>query len=253
MIEQFCDGCMRPRPAESFICRDCADQWHTDLHSVEHWLKELQVEVAKQSRKGSGRPRVSRSAEQALPVNVAASEASDAIRFHLVVAVKVLNLGQPDGLPSDDIGSILDWLLQHEDSMPFREESGYLIGELRSLLQRAQRLCDRKPERVYIGTCGCGSPLMSDIDRETVRCQHCKTVVNVEESREALKASIHDKFLTIKQIAELTGTPYNTVWHWVDRDQIAPHPDNRLLAGPGRYRLGDAIERIETRRARHAS
>lgn len=232
MIELCLCCTTRPREGGSFICRDCGDQWHADLQAVEGWLDELDVEATKRVRKGGGPRARAVGAERPLPVNLAAADLASQISLHLSATIEILSHGQAESMP--DTAARIGWLLRHEASVGLHQAGGALAWRLRQLTVKAARLCDRPPERIYVGTCPCGERLMAA--GPVVTCRGCGTPYDADEAGRALLASVADQWMTVDEIATLLGRARGTVWSWADRGRLSQAPDD-----PKRFRLGDAL------------
>lgn len=261
MTDDLCIACVTypPETPGMWICTRCADGWHYGLLALigyrddrGEWqrglLDELGVETRRQARKGSGGPRVSTSPEPPEPANLAASGVADEIRWHLVGAATMLARADGLELPADRIGSIVAWHVTHEDRMARYGGCADIVTGLADLLRKARRVIDTPAERVLVGHCpGCRRPIMATVGHASAWCGECDLSVDAEESRDALLASVGDMYLPLRQIADLLGREYKTVWSWADRGHLAQHDTD-----PKRFRLGDAITKGARPHARTA-
>lgn len=248
-MTDLCTACMTypPETPGMWICIRCADALHGWLDEIAGrpgragLAAELQTEIAKLSRKGRSVGKTA-SPTPALPYSPEASDCLAAIRWHLVVACKLVTIGQPDGLPADEIEAMAVWLLEHETTLGMRAGVGEVVLALGDAVRLARWLIDVRPERVLVGTCECGSKLMSAAEWETVTCPMCKAKHDAAEKRDELLASVGDKWLTITEMATLLGKPRGTVWHWAEDGDLTQHETD-----PKRFRLGDGIARRDRR------
>lgn len=239
-----CDAC-HDKPTDLFICRDCMDDYHGNLARVPDAMTELDTERVKLSRRGElvG----GRSADKPLPWNEAASNLQHAIRFNLVVTAKLVNVGQEDGLPADNLSAILDWLTEREQSVAMRDGAGELVAELARLLARTRRLIDNPPEKRFIGTCPCGQRLhgwrnspdeRGHRDERWIQCE-CGTRHGVEESIAALEERCRDVLVTAREASGLSGVKLGTVRAWIDRRRLERIGE---MEGAALVRFGDVLQ-----------
>lgn len=240
MSYDLCQACSLypPQQPGSWMCDPCRDRLHEHLHAIlgsdetPGLAHELDLEVAKLGRKGSHGKTTSPT--PALPFNPEASHCLDLIRWKLLAGCALVAGALPP-VPNT-IPDLGEWLLTHEEKFAMVSGCGPIADDLDQLTRRARRIIDVPPERVYVGTCPCGTRLMAIAGNEYVRCRGCGTSFDAVDSRDALLASVADQWLTIRDISALMGRKYQTVWSWAERGHINSHPDNPRL-----YRLGDAL------------
>lgn len=242
---QACNLCPPTQPG-SWMCDPCRDRLHEHLHAIlgsdetPGLAHELDLEVAKLSRKGSHGKTTSPT--PALPYNPEASHCLDLIRWKLLAGCALVAGALPP-VPNT-IPDLGEWLLGHEDKFAMVSGCGPIADDLDQLTRRARRIIDVPPERVYVGTCPCGTRLMAIAGNEYVRCRGCGTSFDAVDSRDALLASVADQWQTVDEIAALLGRKRGTVWNWADRGHLERHPDDAR-----RFRLGDAVKLAERKPA----
>lgn len=236
----LCQTCNHypPQQPGAWMCDTCRDRLHANLHAIlgssttPGLAHELDLELTGQARKSSG-GRVT-SPTPRLPVNLAASDCLTAIRHQLLAACTIVHGGFPPA--PNTIPDLGEWLLAHEDRFAMISGCGPIADNIDTLTRQARRIIDNPPERIYVGTCPCGTRLMAITGNERVRCRGCGNTYDAAESRDALLESVADQWLTIRDISALIGRKYQTVWSWAERGHINSHPDNPRL-----FRLGDAL------------
>ena len=235
-----CQACNHypPQQPGAWMCDPCRDRLHANLHAIlgsdttPGLRHELDLEVAKLSRKGSHGKTTSPT--PALPYNPEASHCLDLIRWKLLAGCALVAGALPP-VPNT-IPDLGEWLLGREETFAMISGCGPIADDIDQLIRRARRIIDVPPERVYVGTCTCGTRLMATTGNDQVRCRGCGTSYDAADARDALLASVADQWLTIRDISTLMGRKYQTVWSWAERGHITCHPDDPRL-----YRLGDAL------------
>ena len=156
---------------------------------------------------------------------------------HLVAAIQALTLGQTPAIP-DTTDAMVDWLLAHEDRMPYREQAGDLTAGLHTLIQRAAKLCDRPDEKRYhLGTCRvCEQAMRTSRAMGLHRC--CGEVYDIKQAYAETLARLHDpdNNLTQAEAATLLGVTVNAIKQRVKHRGVQPVVVGRRGVW---YRLGD--------------
>lgn len=236
--------CCHDRPVQDrFVCVDCIDTLHGDLAALPGDVHELTVELTRQARKGRGRG--GRSADNPLPLNLAASRILTELRTLLVSEIRELTFGDMDRQPGGTWEAMCLWLTQAEQSIALREGGGEFCRELSRLRGKARRLVDTPPERVYVGQCDCLTtpPLYAPRDQAVVRCRTCGADWNVQDRLDQLEQECRDFRLTAREVELATGgrIKASRVRKWKERGQVD-------IDTEGRIRFGDALG-LEARRA----
>lgn len=253
-----CTACHQRPTHESFLCDLCTDQLLTDLQAVPDMAADLEIEMARQSRRSSGPATAhTKGREQPLPVNLAAANVLHLLRAQLVDACLAVAIRR-ENLPADTIDAMTAWLIVNRYSLSQRDNAGDVARGLASVLARGRRMIDNPPEQRFIGVHPCGERLHAwrhppdDKGRREerwVQCHGCGQRVGVEEAIAALEDRCRDQLLTLREIATLADVPLGTVRRWADRKRIV---SAGLAEGVKTYRFGDALalrEQSATRKA----
>ena len=224
----------------AFVCTPCLDQLHGDLVAIPDEARDLLVELANQSRKGSHG--LARSADTPLPYSPAASATLADLRNELVTACRTLALDDPRRLPGDTIDAMAAWLDRHVDSVGQRMEGGDICRGMQRVRKRVARIVDTPPERVYIGDCttcteaGTLQAMYAPRSETWHRCRDCGTVYAVAECLASLERFLSDYRLTAAEVEVVTGRRVKAarVRKWRERGQIDSD-------GEGKVRFGDVL------------
>lgn len=265
--EATCRACQDKPVTDTFVCRDCADQLHADLHAIPDITRDLLTELTGQARKAPrGIMATTTSSEQPLPVNLTAARALAQLRFALVAACLSVAGGQRDRLPVDRISAMADWLLHYEASVGLREDGGDICRGISSAIRRARNVCDSPPERIYIGECQCWEVEPSE-DREGRKtrlyaeageryheCPRCAYLWDAADRYDEMQAELSDYGLTHSELETLLPKiPRATLARWLHGDskqRPAVEPQGTTAAGEPAYRYGDVLALDARRRER---
>lgn len=261
MSTTTCTACHDKPAHNAVICQSCADQLHADLHAIPDVVRDLNIEITGQARKAlAGIMTSAPGFEQPLPLNVAASDALDRIRFELSTACMSVANGQRDRLPADwpdrpRISQMVVWLLRYEASVGLREDGGDICRGISSALRRARAICDNPPERRYIGECTCTDArdeptrLYARMGEPVYQCRTCGTPWVVAERFAQLEEDLADYGLTQRELEQLLPTiPRTTLATWIDRGRL--RAQGTSAEGEPAYRYGDVLALDARRRER---
>lgn len=231
----LCQACTdRPAHQGTWLCDECTDQLHGDLHAAPERWADLDVERCRLSRKGAaGGPTVP-SGGRALPYSPEASAAQDAI----LAALR--NLGHLVGVSSggDGVRFLTDVLAGLEPKLVTADGIGVAAYRLQAANREAARLCDLPREkRTYLGLCDeCQQPMRTTRTAGWHTC--CGRSYDVEEAQAATVERLRDPDLNYTQTeaAIVLGISVNAVKQRVKHRKVEPVIDGRKGKW---YRLGD--------------
>lgn len=243
--EPRCQVCTQPTRDALYVCDDCLDTLHGQLHGLPDLERELDVEITRQSVKTSG----GASAEEPLAFNLAASQALDAIRLELATACRALAL-TPDQLPAGTVGAMSEWLIRYEQSIPLRPEGPDILRGIGQTHRRAMAVIDSPPERIYVGKCHCDTDMYAQRDAEVHVCRNpeCRLEWSISELVDYRNQLARDHLMPLADIALLVGIPKGTLKRWAYHERRM-HRMGTDLNGQALYRYGDALALREGMRA----
>ena len=175
-----------------------------------------------------------------------AVSAQDSLHAALVWAVRALcgSVGQTYNGPDDTVG-LSRWLLRNLAAIPLHPEGPDITAEITRAHNRALRVIDNDPEKIFYGTCAtviadgapCGQDVSIPIDAESWECQ-CGTSYNRLQLENDKIEAARGMNLSVKQLAQITGRKPEVIRRWLKRNGIArsgsvEEADNWVDAYPG--------------------
>ena len=225
----ICDWChdYPPQQPGSWLCDSCRDQIHEDLHAIlgspniPGLMTELNTELAKQGRKGSGGKTTS--PEPGLPYSPEASECITRLRHALLRACTITHGDLPP--VANTIPDLAEWLLAHEEGFAFTGGSGTAADDIHEQTRTARRIIDTPPERAtYLGLCDvCDAPMRANRDHGTYQCL-CGLHYDIQTRADAQQRRLTDpdNLVTQMQAAEILGVTPNAIKQRVKHRGLAP-------------------------------
>lgn len=241
--EPRCQVCTQPTRDAAFVCDDCLDTLHGQLHGLPDLERELDVEITRRSVKTNflrlvrnGRA----SAEESVVFNLAASQTLDALRTELTTACRALALDDAT-LPADTIGAMADWLIRYEQSIPLRPCGPDIVRGIGRVHRRAMAVIDTPPERIYVGKCHCDTDMYAQRDAEVHVCRNpeCRLEWSIAELVDYRNQLARDHLMPLAEIALLANIPMGTLKAWIHRSRM--HRAGVDLNGQALFRYGDAL------------
>lgn len=239
------------RPAKGgYICPGCAHRLRVELREIPAIRAQLDVALSRQS--AMGRAEGGRSAETPMPYGVAASDAGRALDRALVDACRRLDpflgpecwtVSQPHRL-----------LLARIEELRHHSEASTMHSRIVEAVVNARTAIDRRPDRVYVGTCGndegreaCTAELYVEAGEAYVICPACRRHWDVEDRRRILLAAVEDRLAHASLLAAAVthlGQPIkaDTIRKWANGKRkrltrAGVNEDGRPL-----YRVGDVLD-----------
>jgi hypothetical protein len=169
-------------------------------------------------------------------------------------------------LPSGDTAELARWLDRHLETVRADEAGGELVDEVVDAVARCEHAIDRAPARIYLGACGCSTPLEPQVDLYAhpdsafVTCRACEAVYNVTERRAWLLEQSQGLLVTAELASRaLPGLVGVTITPEIIRSLHRNHGLARHRPSAGdphrrwRYRVGDIVSTIAELQARRSS
>jgi hypothetical protein len=132
--------------------------------------------------------------------------------------------------------------------MPWAADSLRLVP----IVERAEVVIDRRPEKTYAGPCDiCRRDLYVDPGQATVVCEHCGIGYDLAARRTWLLSVAYDRLATATETARALSTwelPVSDalIRQWAHRGRLAVRGHDRT--GAAMYRIGDVVERLAKQR-----
>lgn len=242
--------CGRPTPESAYLCSECTDDLARLLGDTPALVDELDVTLSRQ-RRFETQTSSSRSSEQSLPYDVAASNALHALRAELVSLVllceeeRLSSVDYRDRDPGETCASMSRWLSWRVDSIAGQRWAVDALQQLRRVHERAELAIDRPPERTFAGPCdACGRDLYAGKGRSVVKCAACGLTYDLAARREWLLRAVNDQLATTTEIARaLTSLEMpvtnERIRQWRHRERIEQRGVDRR--GHPLYRVGDVV------------
>lgn len=242
-----CDLCARPVADLAHVCAHCAHPFTLDLQDVPALDAELDVTVSKLARIGSGG---GRSSEPRMPVNLDADVHGR--RLKAVLGSWADLIADQRGIPAplDGLAPVSRWLLGHVTWLRHHPAGADCVVEVRDAVRGVRRAIDRPQERLYAGTCACGTPLYAKPGAAQVTCGACATPDNhaaydVAERRNRMLAELQDMQLPAADIARALTSLIRPIapallYTWVSRQRLTPCGADRH--GRALFRVGDVAD-----------
>lgn len=154
MTRPLCDVCSKPVLDQARLCGRCRGLLARDLGDVPALVGELEVTRWGQATRGrlvGG----TRSDEQPIPFDVAASEVAEALGSTLVAWARVVVEERGVDWPAEDLGSVAGFVLLHLTWVCHHPAAAEAWDELRHAIGRVRRVIDLAPNRTtfLVGPC----------------------------------------------------------------------------------------------------
>lgn len=256
--------CSRPITDTAAICRTCTDRLRQTLAEVPSWHQRLEVTRTRQSKTGGrGIGVISRNADRPLPWDERASRAAQHLRAEMVGTVRVLVEDHPGPLPIDTVPAMSTWLLGRVEQWRRHEDAYELLEALTDALAAVAGVCDREPDRVYLGVCSswksgveCPADVYAEQDALLAYCREsdCKEEHVVVKRREVLLAAVQDQVVDLRTLSAALSSlaePVTTdaLRRMIGRAITKGHLFERpMIAGVAVYRVGDVVALLAKRR-----
>lgn len=257
MIRCPASDCDRPIHPGWVICRPCAASLEKALAEIPALQTELDLQTARQASRDHGP--VATATERPLPYDPRASERTWLLRNTLVGWIRDL---EPDALPADTLPAMARWLLGRVNQLYVHPAGEQAVDEIRYAVAQAWRCVDNPPERVFLGTCGCGGELFAPMDAITAWCRLCGAEHGCDGLRDGLLAKVAGHLVTAQEFAGyavryLGVSPRAqdrleaNVRLWASRGRVQAIAHAPRLDGPPQptYRFGDLAARLTDRTA----
>ena len=237
-------------PAVAAICGACQADLRRALHAVPDVVRDLDLTLSRQTSKtGNG----GRSSVVPLAFDARASEAGYVLRNTLVGWVRMLVEREPDDIwPADTPSFMAAWISVRLSRLIVHPAAQEACEEITAAVAEAERVVDRRPDRVYVGPCGadlddgpCPRDLYAPPGARVVRCPACDTEWNVARRREELLGKVVDQLAGAVQAAHILthlAAPLraSTVRKWGERGRLVSHGTDPH--GHPLYRVGDVLD-----------
>lgn len=224
--------------AEFALCWACQKKLLAALTTLREVIPELENQITRQVK---GAPVVGRSSRTSkLPFDAAASESADVVINTLAAWCEK----PPEGLSSvtadrtKTAALLVDWHLCHYILLSRRDDAAVYADEIHTALRYAMTAVDRRPEKVIVGRCRCGTALVAQPDLKDVECRICAATYAADDLRRSVQQRTHDARVTARQAQALIGVRAGTVRKWCERGRLQSvgvdlHTSEML------FRLGD--------------
>lgn len=230
---------------------------------------DLQDVVCGRVSLGDGASVASTETEARLPVNVTASSLASALDNTIITWHNVIAEDNPH-LPrtATTTAQAAAWLADLPTLVSTHEAAREIHDEITAVVREVERMVDRRPDRLYLGTCGawldehdhdarlayaiyggskreCDGQLYARPSAPVATCRKCEARWDVAERRAWMLDVAEDHLLTAAECCRAlagVGQPLglSTLGMWSHRGRltIQGHTD----AGRPLYRLGDVID-----------
>jgi hypothetical protein len=250
--------CGRPTPESSYLCVECRDDLGRALGDVPALAAELEVTLARQ-RRFETQSDGSRSTTDALPFDIAASNALHELHNELVGLVRlcieadVSSRDYQSRGPGDTLSSMSSWLMWRVDGMsalPYAADTLRLV----QIARHCEHVIDRPPDRTFAGPCDeCGRDLYAIKGESSVHCAECGIEYELASRREWLLRVVDDQLATATEIARaLTSLDVpikaERIWQWKRRERIDTRGHDKR--GHPLFRVGDVLALLNEQRDR---
>lgn len=240
-ITQSCAACgAQTTTATAYICHDCTAELATLLDELPKLMHELTLTLTGQQR-FEQQASSSKSSEQALPFNIAASYALAELHTQIRRLIERCHAAH----------------VHDSASIAAHEWAAETLHNLRRASAHATRVIDRPADRTFAGPCDeCGRDLYAKPDATTVDCTTCGLTYDVRARREWLLRVIDDQLATATEIARaLTSLDLpvtsERIWQWRHRDRIEQRGTDRR--GRPMYRVGDVVTLLIEHAEKHSA
>lgn len=243
--------CSKPTREDSYMCADCKDALWRALGNVPALVDELEVSLTKQTRFTTQTSSARVSTAPPLPYDPAASRTLDTLHTQLTKLTQLCikrNIESRDyqqRTPGETSVSMSAWLMWRVDALAAQPDIDS-AQQLVRVVQKAEYVIDRPPERTYAGPCDdCGRDLYAEHSKQTVICHHCGISYDLAARRQWLLRVVNDRLATATEIAraltslELPVTA-ERIRQWKHRERIDVVSHDRL--GRPLFRVGDIVE-----------
>ena len=279
-----CLTCKKPTEHDFYLCWDCLDTVRNVLDMVPALIAELDVNIAKQAKRGkpSSGGGGGTSIHGAAPVDQTAMDTKhDLKKVVISTAAAVARITRDHPALSSNMEQVCVWLAEKADWLALNPDLAALQPKLLREYRKACSVIDIPADRMTVGKCGaqvaccwpqedcgpyapdeyhtcgilwCERELVIGTKQATVKCPECGTVWDVHQRRaDALEAAWLEPVRPTAIAAALKGwgmaVTLNAVQHWIKKNRLHPADEE---GGYKRYRLVEAYNlayRIELRRA----
>ena len=191
-----------------------------------------------------------------------AASAQDSLRAALVGAVRALcgSVGQVYNGPDDTTG-LSRWLLRNLAAIPLHPEGPDITAEIVRAHDRALKVIDNDPEKIYYGTCQtimadgapCGQNVSIPVGATLWECG-CGATYDADQLEADRRERVADTLGTVGELVRLAKhvgvqTTRNRINWWITSGQMSRR--GATMDG-ATYRLGDVLD-LEARRRSTAS
>lgn len=231
------------------LCFGCLKLLRQVIIDLKEYTDELETQITRQDKGapslggGSGEPR--------LAFDIEASRARDQVEISLSHWFSVSTLPEAhrslQGLAVEQrIDLLLSWYKQFYVYLGQGSNGPEILASLDSALQSAQRACDRKQSKVWIGNC-CNTPVMAYPKQQTMaKCEVCESEYDPRVSRRSLRVEGGNQHVTVKQamaLGEIWGRKFNanTIKSWHRRDKIKCQNPDCAKGCEHKYRMSDLL------------
>lgn len=221
------------QPPDRYVCRDCLTRYTALLHKAPMLMVELEVALTKQARMGDG------GGGAGLPYAPISSEQAWATRQTLLTWVDEITSIRGHTIPDTWTG-IATYLREATGWLAMHPAGWWIVDEITDALTAAERVIDRPPDRVFVGSCDalvdidgtattCGATVYGRPGAPAAVCRRCGTAHDVKTRRDRMLDSIMDKHLTATDLSRavngILGTDtiaVTTIWKWASLGHITP-------------------------------
>lgn len=256
-------ACSRPITDSANLCHPCTDSLRKTLAELPSWHQRLEITRTRQSKTGGrGIGVISRSTTQPLPWDERASRAARTLRHQLVAAIITLAADHPGRMPDDSIPAMSTWLLGRLQQWRQHADAAELLDNLQAAVDDVTTVCDRQPDRIYLGQCSarhdedsteCPADVYADLGATVAYCaeRNCRATHVVSDRRRVLLDAVQDQLVDVPTLSAALSSldqPVTTsaIRGLIARGRLIPHGHD--TAGTALYRVGDLAQLLTERR-----
>lgn len=288
MSERVTPKCPRcfAEQGDWLLCQKCSARLREQLAELPGLMRELQVNVTRQSRRGAG----GKINERPLPVEITASYLYDDVKLELVTWVRDLDYGDTQWQVetctcepyracrgweivtlTDAPADLCAWLLDRVERIRGHVAVDEIVGGIDYMVKQVWQAIDRPADKEFCGTCPvCDGDLYSKRGVAKDFCRKCRAAgIETEyvpgDMREDVKARVEHQWATAGVCSTVLGSfglevKAETVQNWArpgkpkyEGDPPRPpklHPRGVNQLGHAVYAIGDVMDLAKEQRAR---
>lgn len=260
-----CPRCFAER-GDWLLCSSCTERLRGHLTELPGLMRELQVNVTRQSRMGAG----GKVNERPLPVDMTASYLYDDVKNELTTWQRELDMGDLANT-ADNPRALCLWLLDRVERIRGHVAVDEIVGGIEYMVGQVRQAIDRPADKEFCGTCPvCDGDLYSKRGVAKDFCRKCRaagieTTYDPTEMREDVKSRVEHQWATAAVCSTVLGSfglavKAETVQNWARPGKPkfegdpprAPklHPRGVNQLGHAVYSIGDVMDLAKEQRAK---